>query len=58
MTSPREWWHAHDHPVWGLAKLVVIACAAVGISYVNSSSFDMGEVITALGSVTVTKLLS
>jgi len=58
MQTPRAWWEAHDHPIWSLAKLTIVACAAVGIAYANSSSFDMGEVITALGSVTVTKLLS
>lgn len=40
-----------DHPIWSLLRIPVVALCALVLSYVNSSHFDSGEVLTALGTV-------
>jgi hypothetical protein len=38
-----------SHPVWTLALVATVTCAALILGYVNANHFDMGEVWTALG---------
>lgn len=54
--TPTAWWQAHDHPVWTLTKIVVLAICALALSYGNASSFDSGEVFSALGSFALGKM--
>lgn len=50
------WWQAQDHPIWGLARIALLVCAALVLGYANSSHFDSGEVITVLGSMGLARL--
>jgi hypothetical protein len=44
------WWHAKDHPVWQIAKIAALAGLALTLSWVNASSFDVKDALTAAGS--------
>lgn len=43
------WWQDGAHPVWRLAHIVVVTLAAMALGWMNASSFDTGEMLTALG---------
>jgi len=49
MMQRPAWWQDGAHPVWRLAHIVVVTAAALVLGYLNASSFDSGEMITALG---------
>lgn len=46
-------WH-RDHPIWPVLRLMAAGIVSLGIHWAGASSFDSGEVASALGTMAVT----
>jgi len=52
-----KWWQGKDHPIWPIFHMAMAGVCALALSFVNSSHFDSGEIMTALGSVFASRLI-
>lgn len=43
-----------DHPIWQVVRLLAACAASLAIHWAGASSFDSGEVISAVGTMAAT----
>jgi len=52
-----SWWKHPAHPIWPIVHMTMAGVCALALSYANASSFDSGEIMTAIGSVVASRLI-
>jgi len=51
------WWTDKDHPIWSIAKTLVLFVGVTGLLAVNAEHFDAGEAKTAAGTAVLALLM-